>query len=311
MINSGFKVIYYHTVGKRSDYLDFFFPEVPIHSFINHINKLIKKKYYFVSFEELYEEYQKKNDISKFVVLTFDDGYFSNFQNVKSFLKQKKIPATFFLTGTTITNNPMWRDKLSFSLNYIKKNNPQDLFSFQQEVKKSLDWKYHEFLTKTDDLLKVFNIPDPSKLFSKERLYMNEEDIHELLKDGHSLGLHSMYHPYFKNTNDIEAVSDIIQNNDLIKKLFNYEPISFSFPFGARFPKKLFYEKLIEKTNLKFFCGINANCFSNTLKSDLKYTERLGMEDPRNFFLNWQIRPIFRSLKNETKKIFGSNSYKK
>ena len=57
---------------------------------------------------------------------------------------------------------------------------------------------------------------------------------------------------------------------------------------------------MIEKTNLKFFCGINANCFSNTLKSDLKYTERLN-EDPRSFSLNWHIRPIVRSLKNEAK----------
>lgn len=310
MINSGFKVIYYHTVGKRSDCLDFFFPEVPLHSFKYQINKLIKKKYKFVSFEELYQEYHKKNNVSKLIVLTFDDGYFSNFRNVKYFLNQKKIPATFFLTGTTITNKPMWRDKLSFGLNHIRKNNPKDLFVFQQEIKKSLDWKYDEFLSKTDDLLNRFNIPDPSKLFRKERLYMNKENIHELIKEGHSLGLHSMHHPYFKNINDAEAVTDIIQNNDLIKKLFNYEPISFSFPFGVRFPKKLFYEKVIEKTNLKFFCGINANCFSNTLKSDLKYTERLGMEDPRSFSLNWHIRPIVRSLKNETK-ILCSNSHKK
>ena len=48
---------------------------------------------------------------------------------------------------------------------------------------------------------------------------MNKENIHELIKEGHSLGLHSMHHPYFKNTNDAEAVTDIIQNNDLIKKL--------------------------------------------------------------------------------------------
>ena len=49
---------------------------------------------------------------------------------------------------------------------------------------------------------------------------------------------------------------------------------------------------------------------SNTLKSDLKYTERLGMEDPRSVSLNWHIRPIVRSLKNETK-ILRSNSHKK
>ena len=46
----------------------------------------------------------------------------------------------------------MWRDKLSFGLNHIRKNNPKDLFVFQQEIKKSLDWKYDEFLSKTGDL---------------------------------------------------------------------------------------------------------------------------------------------------------------
>ena len=93
VINSGFKVIYY-TVGKRSDCLDFFFPEVPLHSFKFQINKLIKKKYKFVSFENFIRVSQK-NNVSKLIVLTFDDGYFSNFQNVKYFLT-KKIPAPFF-----------------------------------------------------------------------------------------------------------------------------------------------------------------------------------------------------------------------
>ncbi len=298
MLNKGFKVIYYHTVGQRNQEFDFFFPEVSVETFKNHIKKLQNKNYKFIDFNQLNKAIENNENLSKYVILSFDDGYFLNYKNIIDFINFEKIPTTFFLTGTTLKNEMMWRDKIAYALNFLGKNNVNELNKFKRELNNTREWEYKDFLIKTDTLLANYGVPDTKLFLSKNKIYMDRNDIQNCLNNGHSIGLHSMHHPYFDLLDANDAIKDVLQNNDLFVEAFGYEPIAFSFPFGKRVVEKEFYEQLQKRTKLKFFCGINFNSLSNRLSSDLIYTERLGMEDKRSFFMNWHIRPLYRYLKN-------------
>ncbi len=61
------------------------------------------KGYNFISLEQLTAFLEGKGDIpANAVVLTLDDGYESTYQNAYPFLKEKQIPATFFLIAKHI-----------------------------------------------------------------------------------------------------------------------------------------------------------------------------------------------------------------
>lgn len=50
--------------------------------------------------------------------ITFDDGYRNNFINAFPVLREKKVPATFFVTtGFVDTKSPLWPDRLEFAIN--------------------------------------------------------------------------------------------------------------------------------------------------------------------------------------------------
>lgn len=60
----------------------------------------------YVSFEPMQEIKKWHNQDMKFVYLTFDDGPTHNSEKILDILKVNHVPATFFVLGTSIDNNP-------------------------------------------------------------------------------------------------------------------------------------------------------------------------------------------------------------
>lgn len=82
---------------------------VRLETFVRQI-KLLEKKYKIISLAEAIKqsiEGSIKTDVQ--AALTFDDGYWDNHEFVLPFLKNKKLPATFFLATEYIgQNKPLW-----------------------------------------------------------------------------------------------------------------------------------------------------------------------------------------------------------
>ena len=93
-------ILEFHGISKRK------YPHLPneiqpylsMTDFIKTINWL-ESKFNFIDFDT----FQSK--VKKGIVLTFDDGYANNYNNVFSFLNKKKIPAVFFLSTNYINNS--------------------------------------------------------------------------------------------------------------------------------------------------------------------------------------------------------------
>ncbi len=75
---------------------------IPLSSFIDQMRWLKNEGYQTLSIEELliYKKYKK--ELSKKVVLTFDDGYLSLLEHVTKVLKENNFKATLFLTTASV-----------------------------------------------------------------------------------------------------------------------------------------------------------------------------------------------------------------
>ena len=86
-------VLMYHSINSDKR----FFTVTP-DNFEKQINFLVKKKYDFLSLDQVEEILSKRQKIgSKMISSTFDDGYKDNYEMVFPILKKYSIPATIFL----------------------------------------------------------------------------------------------------------------------------------------------------------------------------------------------------------------------
>jgi peptidoglycan/xylan/chitin deacetylase (PgdA/CDA1 family) len=69
------------------------------------------RHFFVISMGELLRRLASGEDISRCLVITFDDGYLDNYQHAAAILRQHDLPATFFVTtGFISSNRQAWWD---------------------------------------------------------------------------------------------------------------------------------------------------------------------------------------------------------
>ena len=151
--------------------------------------------------------------------LTFDDGLRSCFEIIAPILKQKGIPATFFVNPAFVDNKDLFhRYKASILHDFFQKKNLQvnlentyaDIDSLNETaVEIGIDWQ--EYL-------------------QKEKPYMNLEDIKSLQGDGFSIGAHSWDHPEFWLLDAERQLDEIRESMRWITEELSPSIKAFAFP---------------------------------------------------------------------------------
>jgi len=157
----------------------------------------IKKNWNFITPEEFeYYMVNKSKIKGRNILITFDDGFYSNYLIAKTVLAEFNIKALFFINPqfiNCVTNN----DSKNFISSRIFKNIP------------------------------VEKIPDHWK-------NMSWIDVNTLIKDGHSIGHHTSTHANLGNITNIDILTEeIITSAYSMKNKINTFPIHFAFPFGT------------------------------------------------------------------------------
>jgi peptidoglycan/xylan/chitin deacetylase (PgdA/CDA1 family) len=157
----------------------------------------IRKYWNFITPQE-FEYYMVNKDKVKGrnVIITFDDGFYSNYLVAKSILSEFNIKALFFINPKFISCNNINESK-SFIANRIFKN------------------------------LSVSDIPEHWK-------NMSWIDVKTLFKEGHCIGHHTYSHADLGNITDQDILNEeIVSSAYIIESHINYFPIHFAFPFGT------------------------------------------------------------------------------
>lgn len=172
----------------------------------------------------------KKKILKDSILLSFDDGYKSQFNVAKKILNKYKIKALFFIT-----------------LNFIKMNTKTDIKKFLQynlKVNSNLKENFHSIKN------------------------MTINDVNILLKKGHKIGAHTINHSDLPSVSIFEQKNEIVSFKNKVFERFKIKNIKhFAFTFGE-IKNMDFNSLMIASKNYQFLhTGLrgNNNKFDNKI----------------------------------------------
>jgi peptidoglycan/xylan/chitin deacetylase (PgdA/CDA1 family) len=217
--------------------------------------------------------------------LSFDDGLKECVTTIAPILFSKGIPATFFINTAFIGNRDLFfRFKaclITGKLNSLSEGLRQTIHAALdrqavppgtlQERLLMVNYVRRKVLDEIGELT-GFDLRDYA---AREEIYMSEEDIRSLHRQGFSIGSHSEDHPAFGMTDLGEQLRQTFSSLDVIREKFGVTKALFSFPFSDEGVSAQFFRKVYKpegKADLTF--GISG------LKKDLPplHLHRIPME---------------------------------
>lgn len=138
----GFKVLMYHEIrsnivqGLDIDVANGYQDRLPkvlyaqVECFKKQMLYLKQKNYYFMTVEDLINYYEHDYDLpDKSVLITFDDGFQSQYYNAYPVLKELEIPAVMFYIGSWLFKNSKAMNKsTSRTMTHKQMNEIKDVF---------------------------------------------------------------------------------------------------------------------------------------------------------------------------------------
>ncbi len=209
--------------------------------------------------------------------LTFDDGLKELATIVAPILKERNIPATFFINTDFLDNKALfYRFKASV---LIEKYHAKGLLDFDSEKENEID-----------ELAKLFG-EDFDEYLKKEQPYLNLEDVNELIKQGFTIGGHSKNHPRYKNLSLDEQVAQTMESVDFLTEKFNLNYKVFAFPFTDDGVGKEFFNKIEGKLDLTFgTAGLKKDIVNNNLQRIPMEENKKGIEIIKSQYLYYFLK---------------------
>ncbi len=226
------------------------------------------------------EKKLKKN----YFLLTFDDGLKQIYTDIAPILKQKSIPAVFFINSAFVDNkNIFFRYKMSVLIdellndneflkkteNYLKSNGLfyKDVFNSLKKIKYAQRYVLDKIY-----LLKKKSFSDYLK---HQKPYMSENEIIELSNQGFEIGAHSHTHPQYSELKLSEQINETIKSINYVKEKLKPKYSLFAFPFTDDKLDRIFFEKIFAKKNIDFTFG-TAGIKKDSIKKNI---QRIPMEN--------------------------------
>lgn len=273
---------FYHVVSnEKLDYINSYKIR-SVQQFKLELDYLLKH-FKAVSLEEIFKSPGKNK-----MHLTFDDGLKECSAIIAPILKQKGIPATFFVNPDFVDNKQLFH---RFKRAILESNG---LLNKTQK-------KYflHEAFY-LDELAKEQNID-----FSSYQPYMSLAEVQALHNDGFGVGAHSLNHPEMWLLSEEEQFTQIVESMNWVVRHFNPKTKAFSFPFTDDGLKMSLFDRLHQENIVDVTFG-TAGLKYDKAKNHL---QRIPVEQP----LNWSIKKVvhFEYFYYSLRSFFNKNSVKR
>ena len=187
-------ILMFHGVSKnKSNSLNQHLqPHLDIKQFEN-IIKMLNEHYCFLKPDEIL------NNKRKGILLTFDDGFQNNYNNVIPILNSYNIPGLFFISTQHVIEPNNW-------LSFIKQNMNKYMVN-QDILSEDIKIDYFDGLTK-DQILEMANNPL------------------------HTIGSHTVTHPDLTKLSVTSIDSELINSKNYLENITNKPIEYFAYPYG-------------------------------------------------------------------------------
>lgn len=198
--------------------------------------------------------------------LSFDDGLRQVYEIAMPILKRKGIPATIFVNSDFVDNRSLFfRYKVSLiAEEFLKRNEslPPEIF----------DIKFND-----DSLIQTLanklNL-DFQSFLDEYQPYMSLNQLKDWVREGFSLGGHSLNHPYYHLIDIEEQKRQTIGSIHFLKQTLDIDYKSFAFPFSDAGVSSHFYNELYQNQELDISFGTSGAKYDEL---DFHF-QRTGME---------------------------------
>jgi peptidoglycan/xylan/chitin deacetylase (PgdA/CDA1 family) len=279
---------FYHIVSdEKVPHVDSLYSYRNRHEFDRDVDFFLKR-YSPLTLAELLTHLKNERPLTRqFFFLSFDDGLRETFDNIAPILKQKGVPATFFLNSATLDNREMlYRHKASLLINHLRslpqqaaiskattvlaqhgihtQNLASDLLSIRYANKHILD----EVAVSLDFDFKAY--------LAQRQPYLTTTQVNALLSQGFSVGAHSIDHPPYAEVTSEEQVRQTTESIDALTRAFGLNYKAFAFPFSDKGVSQRFFSKVRAKGLAEVLFGSSAYLIDEHYPLAI---QRLGMED--------------------------------
>jgi len=181
-------------------------------------------------------------------LVTFDDGLAEAFSVARPLLKERQIPAVFFITTDLIENWAMFyrhkaslcieqfrtadetaRGKYLHSINSRYEQNCTDL----ESVSRFILAHRADRAEVVDELCEMLKV-DIDGYLARHQPYLTIEQIKTLQSEGFTIGAHTTNHLDFQNLTPEHIEWQIVESCTTIAELTGVTPVPFAFPFTMR-----------------------------------------------------------------------------
>ncbi len=200
------------------------------------------------------------------ILLTFDDGLFSQYESAKPILDKYGIKSIWFIYTKIFNNNFDENEILNFVMcNYFESFDSFYLIfeSFVKDIE--INWESNDFRKYSAELDRNFSFYTlldkkfrflRNKILNKKefmnivikiiesknqsfdniakKLWLTKSNLRELIRCGHKVGLHSHTHPYImKNLSFEKQLEEYSTNYNQLYEITNEEPKAVAYPLGS------------------------------------------------------------------------------
>lgn len=224
----------------------------------------IVSRHEILSMAEALRRINEKIPFKNHAVLTFDDGYWDNYEIAFPILKKKGIPALFSIVINYVGNGrPLWdwevlvllhRNDSIRSIDIGKEKLKRRFFEYPL----TFGYRVIERL-KSASLLEIEEILRPAGLSpfgARNDICLTWDQIRELHRHGMEIASHSLSHRSLARLPTEEAEKEISESKTLLEKNAGIKCHYFCFPFGS--PRDI-SDSLRKKTKEAGYLG----CFLN------------------------------------------------
>jgi peptidoglycan/xylan/chitin deacetylase (PgdA/CDA1 family) len=261
-----------------------------------------------ISLEELIAHLLSNSELPRDAfLLTFDDGFREMHDVVAPILLEKGVPATFFITTGCIDNqNLAHHNKLSLLLEHIFKSENAAL-----NEKVSL-WLSRQGILGDDLKLRVLSIDyhqghlaeelaavceyDFEEYLATRKPYLTSEQIWWLLKQGFTIGSHSIDHPLYATLSVEEQLYQTRESLRFLEERFQLPYRAFAFPHSDACVKLDFFRVLFGEGSLDVAFGTGGmlrHFFSRNLQ---RFTMEKTLLPAESILAKQYARVVYRTL---------------
>jgi peptidoglycan/xylan/chitin deacetylase (PgdA/CDA1 family) len=181
------------------------------------VNWLSKNGFHFISVAELEQVVAGEKPFPKgAVVITIDDGWQSNLDNIVPLAVEKKVPVAIFVSTEVVEKGS------GYWWSYIMEARKMGLSKESVEFFKTID---------NEDRIKIIEETKSKIQISREALTV--EQVRDISSNEYvSIGSHSVSHPILPRCTNEESKHEILHSKQMIETWTNKEVKYFAFPNG-------------------------------------------------------------------------------